>query len=603
MAYSFQLAKTSVRHKDYYLQKIKFKKNLKLQLIEIENDHLLEIELENFQAIYNRFIQQASDSANILSEMTICIILLNKIIIKKGLYKNFIELVSTFTKLNNFSKFDAEIRAQILYLKGTALRKYGHLTKSLKVLSEVKNISEINNLVGFNLKSNVKLAIINMAADKVDEGVKHIDIAQKICRSKAIHEEESEVLWLKGIFAKHSGKLNKSINYYEQAIELYEKSKNKSNLISALINLAISLRLNNNIMAANNTFIKVTKISNKLGDIRMQGLVFLHKGTFNYNLGKLNLAHEQYSQSLNIFKRIGDRRGETLAITVIGLIFFENGDLDKSMKNFLKSLNINNKIEDEISKSSLFGYLGMLEAIKGNLIKSKEYLENSKTINDKMNIPLFNIVGKINWCLYHFAQYNYLFNLNEKKKANTHKLKMVKNITDSVLSAKNTVTILFDDNFRSPLRILYKILFGTSILNQQISTQMIIDDLFKKFGTNTEYQLVKKACKSKNNEVIELCRYIDNNPFDKLEIYNYLKEKGLSSTSISKRFKKLFGISPKQYQQNKKIKKAKQKLSETNSSIAKIAFQCGFVDSPQFCRLFKKQCGMTPLEYKNQISD
>ena len=49
------------------------------------------------------------------------------------------------------------------------------------------------------------------------------------------------------------------------------------------------------------------------------------------------------------------------------------------------------------------------------------------------------------------------------------------------------------------------------------------------------------------------------------------------------------------------ISEAKNMLVAGDHSIAEIAFQLGFENPPYFSRLFKKEVGISPKEYKNQL--
>ncbi|MGE5400763.1 MAG: helix-turn-helix domain-containing protein [Ignavibacteriales bacterium] len=49
------------------------------------------------------------------------------------------------------------------------------------------------------------------------------------------------------------------------------------------------------------------------------------------------------------------------------------------------------------------------------------------------------------------------------------------------------------------------------------------------------------------------------------------------------------------------IAEAKNMLTEGEKSIAEIAYSLGFENPPYFSRLFKKEVGLSPKEYKNQI--
>lgn len=71
----------------------------------------------------------------------------------------------------------------------------------------------------------------------------------------------------------------------------------------------------------------------------------------------------------------------------------------------------------------------------------------------------------------------------------------------------------------------------------------------------------------------------------------------ISEVYFRRIFKESFGISPKQYILDIRIRKAKQLLYSGNISVTKVSEQCGFSSVYHFCRIFKEKTGLTPTEY------
>jgi len=95
--------------------------------------------------------------------------------------------------------------------------------------------------------------------------------------------------------------------------------------------------------------------------------------------------------------------------------------------------------------------------------------------------------------------------------------------------------------------------------------------------------------------------YIENNYSDYGITNKELAAKcRISEVYLRKLFLKTFGVSPKQYIIDIRIRKAKQLLTEEVFKISTIAEQCGFSNQYHFCRLFKQKCGMTPSEFVNK---
>ncbi len=82
-----------------------------------------------------------------------------------------------------------------------------------------------------------------------------------------------------------------------------------------------------------------------------------------------------------------------------------------------------------------------------------------------------------------------------------------------------------------------------------------------------------------------------------------LENSGYSVGHFRKRFKKMTGTTPSQYMNQIRIDEAKSQLHQYGDSktIKEIAYDCGFVDSLYFSRVFHKLEGVSPQEYKRQI--
>ncbi len=67
---------------------------------------------------------------------------------------------------------------------------------------------------------------------------------------------------------------------------------------------------------------------------------------------------------------------------------------------------------------------------------------------------------------------------------------------------------------------------------------------------------------------------------------------------LSTKFKEMVGYSFKQYLTNLRISHAKMMLQNSKHPISKIAVDCGFSESTNFIRVFKKSEGTSPLKYR-----
>ena len=86
----------------------------------------------------------------------------------------------------------------------------------------------------------------------------------------------------------------------------------------------------------------------------------------------------------------------------------------------------------------------------------------------------------------------------------------------------------------------------------------------------------------KDVSIVELANRFDYNP-------KYL----------SRLFRKYTGITARDYITQTRVRKAEKMLVVTTESVKQIAYSVGFADEYYFMRVFKKQTGMTPKQYRN----
>ncbi|WP_282806154.1 helix-turn-helix domain-containing protein [Lactobacillus isalae] len=95
-------------------------------------------------------------------------------------------------------------------------------------------------------------------------------------------------------------------------------------------------------------------------------------------------------------------------------------------------------------------------------------------------------------------------------------------------------------------------------------------------------------------------RYMDLNYFDAIQIQDIAKSLNVNANYLSDLFKQEYGISPKQYLTELKIKKAKKLLLTTKNTITIVANSVGFSDSLAFSKIFKKYTTMSPKQYRTK---
>ena len=93
---------------------------------------------------------------------------------------------------------------------------------------------------------------------------------------------------------------------------------------------------------------------------------------------------------------------------------------------------------------------------------------------------------------------------------------------------------------------------------------------------------------------------VDNAGNPELKIDNISNEIGMSRSVLYNKVKATTGMTPVDFVRHIRIKKACEMLRKTDDTLASIAFAVGFTDPKYFSKVFKKETGIVPTEYRNR---
>ena len=100
-----------------------------------------------------------------------------------------------------------------------------------------------------------------------------------------------------------------------------------------------------------------------------------------------------------------------------------------------------------------------------------------------------------------------------------------------------------------------------------------------------------------------LIEYVDGNIKKNISLSDVCEEFHYSKNYMIQIFNKEFGMSPVQYINEARIKRAMYLLETTSSSIAEIADDCGYSDYAYFYKRFVEKTGVSPLAWRRQIRE
>lgn len=114
-------------------------------------------------------------------------------------------------------------------------------------------------------------------------------------------------------------------------------------------------------------------------------------------------------------------------------------------------------------------------------------------------------------------------------------------------------------------------------------------------------ELNKSKDSTEYNKLLSAVEYININYFKKITPEYLSKISGYSPAHLRRLFVRNFGVPPMEFILNKKVNMAKEMLLDApEKTLDEIADLVGFCSASYLCKIFKRQIGLSPLEYKNK---
>ncbi|EJO03432.1 helix-turn-helix domain-containing protein [Oenococcus oeni] len=246
-------------------------------------------------------------------------------------------------------------------------------------------------------------------------------------------------------------------------------------------------------------------------------------------------------------------------------------------------------------------------------LEQKQFVEQVENLNfkkDSKESLFFFYQEQIANNLQALDQKNIIKNMNE-----------LKSLFPNYQHQKNQLIVPADQSYLKELLISFicsmadhSIDSGLS-LNESAKIRMeLINRVYQQQIVNF-YSEIKKIVwayfdklKNHNREdgagVAFICRnYIDGNLEKKLTLHEIAEKGNVSKQTLNPIFKKRYGVTVKQYVNNKKIELAKKMLADNKKNLQEISNYLSFVDKSYFVKIFHSITGVTPKKYRHELFD
>lgn len=104
---------------------------------------------------------------------------------------------------------------------------------------------------------------------------------------------------------------------------------------------------------------------------------------------------------------------------------------------------------------------------------------------------------------------------------------------------------------------------------------------------------------TKGKRMSRIMDYVESHFTEKLLLADISEQENLSIYYLSHFFKEMLGLPFQEYIALRRFERARKLVEQTNQSITEICMECGFSDYRYLNKIYKKQLGYTPIEYRS----
>jgi serine phosphatase RsbU (regulator of sigma subunit) len=179
-----------------------------------------------------------------------------------------------------------------------------------------------------------------------------------------------------GYDADNKGNVIKAIEYYNKALKLREKARDKKGIAESTNNLGSLYSYQNDMKAAIACYSKAVQLYEEIGDIEGSAQSLNNLGNGYNNISNHQKSIEYNTKALHIQEKYNDELGMSNSLSNLGTAYEELGQISKAIDYYDRSL----KIRERVGSKS-----GMAESLHslGSIYYDSKDLKNAKRCADK----------------------------------------------------------------------------------------------------------------------------------------------------------------------------------------------------------------------------
>ena len=239
---------------------------------------------------------------------------------------------------------------------------------------------------------------------KLDEALKYYSEALELYKKVDNPSDIAVSLNNIGLVYCDQGKLDEALKYYTESLELYKKFGNPSDIARSLNNIG-------GVYSSQGRFGEALKYHTESLDLRREVgnpsdiAISLNNIGFIYQVqGKIDEAMTYYIESLELKRKVGNHSAIATSLNNIGSIYYSQGKLDKAFKYYTESLELIREVGNPSDIALRLNNIGFIYYSQDKLDEALNYYTESLELSKKGGIPSYIAISLSNIGSIYYSQ-------------------------------------------------------------------------------------------------------------------------------------------------------------------------------------------------------
>ncbi|MFW9780095.1 MAG: tetratricopeptide repeat protein [Candidatus Heimdallarchaeota archaeon] len=242
-----------------------------------------------------------------------------------------------------------EVKAQLLRVKGIAMRRKGELDPALEHLSEALVIYQRLKKKNFPIAGLYNtIGIIHASKGSLDKASEFLQLSLSKYEELGNERPAFKIMNNLGMMHSYRGDLDRALQYLNRALELNEE----------------------------------------YGSPQTEAAMFSNIGNIYIGKGELTLALDYIQRALKRYEELESKVDIGDALNNLGNIYEEIGDLKEAESAYTRCLEIYQDLENDLEISLVMNNLGNIYTVGGELDKSISYYEKALALSESVGSTL-----------------------------------------------------------------------------------------------------------------------------------------------------------------------------------------------------------------------